>query len=29
MILPDHFFPPNIRGENEAKVLINGGYEVH
>ena len=29
MILPDHFFPPDIRVENEAKALINAGHEVH
>jgi glycosyltransferase involved in cell wall biosynthesis len=29
MILPDHFFPPDIRVENEAKALISAGHEVH
>ncbi|MDD4496918.1 MAG: glycosyltransferase family 4 protein [Methanosarcinaceae archaeon] len=29
MILPDHYYPPDIRVENEAKSLLEAGHEVH
>lgn len=29
MILPDHYYPPDIRVENEAMSLLKAGHEVH